>query len=61
MQERKKAKEEIAELKREASKELICTRAAADQRVEEFSETLREQVSLPLSIWLVLWRHTVWL
>eukprot|EP00884_Botryococcus_braunii_P009152 jgi/Botrbrau1/18238/Bobra.53_1s0092.1 len=42
--ERKKAKEEIADLKREAAKDMALTRAAADQRIEEFSETLRAQI-----------------
>lgn len=44
LQERKWAKEQIAEVKREAAKELMSTRAAADQRLEESSLAFGTQV-----------------
>jgi hypothetical protein len=48
MQERKKAKEEIAEATKEAAKDIAITRADADQRIEEYRDVLQAQVgSLP--------------
>lgn len=44
LQEKRRSKQDAAEVRRQASKEVAAAQAAADERVEEYSETLRSQV-----------------